>query len=75
MEMLQNAFIKPVSEIYNRHSLITCKQDPHQPIDNFMQNLERIAKTCNFQAVTAIENKNQYVREAFINGLNSSIIR
>ena len=40
-----------------------------------MQELELIAKTCNFEAATAEENKQQYVRDAFINGITSSSIR
>ena len=59
--------------VYNRHQLITCKQDPTQTIDNYMQELEHISKTCNFEAVTAEQNK-QYIRDAFINGINSAYI-
>lgn len=74
MTALDTTYIKPVSEIYNRHQLISCKQDSDS-IDVYLQNLERIAKTCDFKAVSAEDNKNQYVRDAFINGLSSSTIR
>jgi hypothetical protein len=47
--------------VYNRHKLITCKQDSSQSIDRFKQGLQRLSKTCKFQAVTAEENKQQYV--------------
>ena len=58
----------------NRHKLITCTQEPLQSIDNYMQELQLVAKTCNFEAVTADENKQQYIRDAFINGITSSAI-
>ena len=45
-----------------------------QSIDTYMQELERIAKSCNVQAVTAEENKQQYIHDAFINGINSPYI-
>ena len=41
-----------------------------QSIDTYMQELERIAKSCNFQVVTAEENKQQYIHGTFINGIN-----
>ena len=75
MALLDTAFIRPTSVVYNRHQLITTKQDVGQSIDTYLQNLQRIAKTCNFTAVTAEENKNQYVRDAFINGISSASIR
>ena len=71
---LDTTYIRPTSVVYSRHKLITSKQES-QSIDAFKQHLERTAKSCNFQAVTAEQNKNQYVRDAFINGLSSSHIR
>ena len=40
-----------------------------------MQELERISKTCNFEALTAEQSKQQYIRDVFINGINSASIR
>ena len=73
--VLDAAYIKPTNTIYNRHKLITTKQEPSKSIDAFKQELQRVAKICNFRDVTAEENKNQYIRDAFINGLSSSSIR
>ena len=75
IQALDNAYIKPMNIVYNRHQLITCKQDPTQTTDNYMQELERISKKCNFEAVTAEQNKQQYICDAFINGINSAYIR
>ena len=72
--VLDSTYIRPTNVVYSRHKLITCKQDS-KSIDTFKQDLERVAKSCNFQAVTAEENKNQYIRDAFINGLSSPAIR
>ena len=73
--ILDAAYIRPTSVVYNRHKLITCKQDAGQSIDTFLQELQRISKSCNFLAVTAEQNRNEYVRDAFINGISSSNIR
>ena len=74
-EVLDKAYIKPVSIVYNRHKLITSKQEQSQTIDNFVQQLQVLAKSCQFEAVTATQNKNDYIREAFINGIHSKHIR
>ena len=55
--------------------MITTKQEPLQSIHTFLQELNTISKTCDFAAVTAEENRKQYVRDAFINGLSSAQIR
>lgn len=73
--LLDSAFIKPTSVVYNRHKLITFKQEPSQSIDAFKQELQRLSKHCNFQQVTAEEYRQQYVRDAFINGISSVNIR
>ena len=73
--ILDNTFIKPTSVIYNRHKLRTSKQEPMQSIDMFVQELHRVSKTCNFEAVSAEENRQQSVRDAFIHGMSSSSIR
>ena len=72
---LDNAFIKPENIIYNRHLLITCKQEKMQSVDAYMQELEKLVKGCQFETVTATQNKEQYMRDAFINGISSAQIR
>lgn len=75
IQLLDSAYIKPASVVYNRHKLITCKQEPSQSIDAFKQELQRLSKNCNFQQVTAEQYRQQYVRDAFINGISSAHIR
>ena len=60
--------------IYNRHQLLTLRQQSAQTIDAFILQLKVLAKSCNFQAVTAEENKSQYIWDAFINSITSSSI-
>lgn len=72
---LDAAYVKPNSVVYSRHKLITCKQEANQSIDLFKQELQRLAKDCSFKAVSAEENKTQYMRDAFINGISSQHIR
>ena len=74
IKALDAAYIKPVNFIYNRHQLLTLRQQPAQTIDAFILQLEVLAKSCNFQAVTAEENKCQYIRDAFISVITSSSI-
>ena len=40
-----------------------------------LQSLKRLAKDCDFQAVTATQARNEYIRDAFINGITSNHIR
>lgn len=72
---LDGIYIQPASILYNRHKLITCKQDMATSIDSFVQELRRLAKPCNFAAVNAEQNRNDYIREAFISGIASTSIR
>ncbi|XP_066907466.1 uncharacterized protein [Halyomorpha halys] len=46
-----------------------------ESLDQFVQNLNLLAKECEFKAATASQHKDEYVRDAFINGLSSNSIR
>ena len=69
------AYIKPHYFIYNRHQLLSVRQQPAQTIDAFILQLVVLAKSCYFQAITAKENESQYIRDVFISGITSSSIR
>lgn len=75
IESLKKAYMKPKNEIFARHLLLNCKQLNGQNIDSFMQKLRNLAKDCSFRPVTAEQQRDMYIREAFITGLNSHIIR
>ena len=72
---LQNLYIKPVNEIFARHQLTHRKQQAGESLDTYLQSLKALAKKCDFKAVTALQNEDQYTRDAFITGLQSNTIR
>ena len=75
MKALKDIYVKRKNEIFARHILATRRQDSHESIDQFFQSLKILANDCNFIAVSAIQNKEDSIRDAFINGLNSNSIR
>uniref|UniRef100_A0A6P7H9Z6 Uncharacterized protein LOC114348048 n=1 Tax=Diabrotica virgifera virgifera TaxID=50390 RepID=A0A6P7H9Z6_DIAVI len=75
IKILKELYIKPTNEIYARHILATRKQQINESIDQYAQQLKLLAKNCNFKAVSSEENKNGYIRDAFINGFVQSNIR
>ncbi|XP_066911117.1 uncharacterized protein [Clytia hemisphaerica] len=51
------------------------RQNDTETVDQYLQELERLSKNCNFAAVTKEIYRQEYVRDAFINGLRSPVIR
>ncbi|XP_054266993.1 uncharacterized protein LOC128989150 [Macrosteles quadrilineatus] len=75
ISILDKLFIKPTNEVYSRHQLATRRQEPGENIDQYLRKLKELSKACNFKSVTANENRNEYIRDAFIRGLISQSIR
>ena len=75
IKTLKETYEKPVNEIFARHLLATCRQEPGQSLDEFLQKLKSLAKDCDFKAVTAIQHREEQIRDAFISGLQSQTIR
>ena len=75
IETLQTLFIKPKNEIFARHLLATRKQAPTETLDEYFQALKTLSKDCNFKNVTAAQYCEESIRDAFISGLQSSLIR
>eukprot|EP00111_Clytia_hemisphaerica_P011940 TCONS_00035089-protein len=48
--------------------LITHRQNDTETVDQYLPELERLSKNCKFAAVTAENYRQEYVRDAFING-------
>ncbi|XP_069183598.1 uncharacterized protein [Procambarus clarkii] len=74
-KFLTELFVKPKNEVFARYVLATRRQEPGESLDQFLQALNLLAKDCQFKAVTAVEACDNYVRDAFINGLGSATIR
>ena len=75
IQTLEQLYVKPKSVIFNRHKLATSKQTPGESVDQFMQTLEKLSKNCEFTPVTAEVYRQEYTRDAFINGLCLNSIR
>ena len=75
IKTLKETYEKPVNEIFARHLLATYRQEPGQSLDDFLQKLKSLAKDCDFKAVTAIQHRDEQIRDAFISGLQSQMIR
>ena len=72
---LKSLYIQPKNEIFSRYLLATCKQNTHESLDQFIQKLRNLAKDCNFKPVSAEQNQEDAIRDAFISGLLSNHIR
>ncbi|XP_069181623.1 uncharacterized protein [Procambarus clarkii] len=72
---LTKLLLKPKNEVFARYVLATRRQELGESLDQFLQVLKLLAKDCQSKAVTAAEACDNYVRDAFINGLGSASIR
>ena len=75
VDVLTSLYVKPKNEIFARHLLATHRQSSGESLDQFLQALKLLAKDRQFKTVTAEEACDNYVRDAFINGLASGAIR
>ena len=75
IQILQATYDKPKNEVFARYLLSSCKQEPGQSLDQYLQRLKTLAKECNFKTVTAEQYKKEAIRDAFISGLSSTHIR
>ena len=75
IQLLKDLYVTRNNVIYARHVLATRKQQPHESLDAYVQVLNKISKTCEFAAVDAEKNRQDYVRDSFINGILSKEIR
>jgi len=51
IQILNDVYLKPKSEIFARHLLATRKQLATESIDQFVQSLKLLSKDCNFRDV------------------------
>ena len=72
---LENAYVKPVNEIFARHRLNTCKQNPDKSLEDFLERLKSLSNNCNFTDRTAAQIRETAIRDAFISGMQSGFIR
>nr|XP_039248852.1 uncharacterized protein LOC120326598 [Styela clava] len=72
---LDKLYVKPKSDVYARHQLMTRSQIPGETLTEFLLALKTLAKECTFKAVTSDQYRDELTRDAFINGLSTSSIR
>ena len=61
--------------IFARYLLKTCRQQTGQSLDDYFQKLKCLSMDCNFAVLSAIQHKEEAVRDAFISGLALPDIR
>ena len=72
---LGGLYIKALNEIFSRHQLLNRQQGAAESLDDFLQELRKLSKSCNFQNVTAEKYREEQIRDAFITGISSNYIR
>ncbi|XP_053648711.1 uncharacterized protein [Cherax quadricarinatus] len=75
IKTLKSQYIKPTNEIFARYRLATRRQQIDESLEEYLQALKILGKDCHFQAVTAAQYCEESIRDAFISGLQSPIIR
>ena len=73
--VLEQLFVKTPNEIFARHLLATRRQKSGETLTEFLQELRKLSKDCNLKNVTAEQYREELVRDSFINGLLSPLIR
>ena len=75
IQKLDSVLMKTPNEVFARHLLATAKQKPGQSLEEFLQELRRLSKDCNFQAVTREQHRDGFLRDAFTNRILYTTIR
>ena len=75
VKALKDIYVKPSNEVFARHLLKTRKQQNGESIDDFLQELRTLSKDCSFKDVDKILYASESIRDAFIAGIQSNVIR
>ena len=75
IEILKQTFIKRKNNVYARHLLVSRRQSSNESIAKYLQALKTLSKDCTFRNVTAQQYREELIRDSFINGLSSAVIR
>ena len=73
--ILEQLFVKQPNDIFARHVLRMAKQKPNQSLEDFRCTLVKLAKDCEFNDVSALQYKDDMMRDSFISGILSGDIR
>ena len=72
IETLTQLYIETMNEIFARHLFTTRRQKPGETLNEFLLGL---SKDCNLKNITAEQYREELVRDSFINGIASPLIR
>ena len=75
INVLKTIYVKPTNVIFARHLLATRKQATSETVDQFQHALKLLAKDCELRAVSADTYTQEAIRDAFISGISSPVIR
>ena len=75
INILKSVYVKPRNVVFSRHQLATRRQLQSETIDFYLQSLKLLARDCDFKAVTADTYCQEAIRDSFIAGLTSPVIR
>lgn len=75
IKILRTTYVRTPNVIFARHLLSTRKQKPGETLEEFLRDMRKLAKDCQFSAVTAVQYKEEMIRDSFMNGLSSAAIR
>ena len=75
LAILQNVYARAPNEVYARHALYSRKQQAEESLDEYVQALKSLSKDCNYRQVSAVQNREEAIRDTFIRGLQSGSIR
>ena len=74
-QILQELYAKSENKIFARYLLSTRRQQSGESLTEFLQELKKLSEDCNFEAVSAEKYWEEMIRDAFINGTSSPLIR
>ncbi|XP_068234199.1 uncharacterized protein [Palaemon carinicauda] len=72
---LGKLYVMAPNEIFTRHLLATRQQKAGETLDEFLRELRKLGKDYNLKSVSAEQYREELIRDAFINGLASPMIR
>lgn len=75
VETFTKLYVKTPNTIFARHQLATRKQKAGESLDEYLEELKKLSKHCEFVTVTAETYRSEMIRDSFINGLSSNYIR
>lgn len=59
----KSIFVKPINKVFARHMLFTRIQQPNESIDRYLKSLKPLSHDCQFKAVTAETNCDDFVHD------------